>query len=180
MVLSILSMAVGNIAAIVQTNIRRMLAYSSMAHMGYLLLGFVSGTPAGFGASLFYVLVYALMSLVAFAILAFMSTTTIEVNEIDDLRGLHQRHPWLAFLMLIVMFSMAGIPPSAGFFAKIAVLIALVHVHLVWLAAIALLFAVLGAYYYLRVVKTMYFESPVQGVESLKLEGMAKQLALLS
>ena len=177
MALAILSMSIGNIAAIIQTNIRRMLAYSSMAHMGYLLLGFVSGTEAGFGAAMFYMLVYAIMSLGAFAVLTLMSRAGAEVNTIHDLRGLNTRHPWLAFLMLIIMFSMAGIPPSAGFFAKIAVLMSLVHVHLVWLAALALLFAVMGAYYYLRVVKTMYFDLP-DNQTPIVIDGMSKQIAI--
>lgn len=177
MIVSILSMLTGNLVAIVQTNIRRMLAYSSIAHMGYMLLGLVSGVASGFGAAMFYTIVYAIMSLGAFGILMLISRTGSEVQTINDLRGLNRRNPWLAFMMLLVMFSMAGIPPSAGFFAKIAVLVALVHVHLVWLAALALIFAIIGAYYYLCVVKTMYFDEPEE-TSNIEIKGFGKQLGI--
>lgn len=177
MVISILSMGVGNIVAIVQNNIRRMLAYSSIAHIGYMLLGLVSGVASGFGAAMFYTLVYAIMSLGAFGVLMLISNAGYEVQSIDDLRGLNARNPWLAFLMLLIMFSMAGVPPSAGFFAKIAVLVSLVHVHLVWLAALALIFAIIGAYYYLRVVKVMYFDVPEDHTPII-INGFGKQLGI--
>lgn len=171
-VIAILSMALGNIVAIVQTNIRRMLAYSSIAHMGYLLLGFIAGSGLGYGAALFYVIVYAIMSLGAFGLIVLLSKSGIEIENIDDLKGLHHRNPWLAFLWLVLMFSLAGIPPSAGFFAKITVLEALVVAHFVWLAALALVFAIIGAYYYIRVVKTMYFDEPVtSGVVAINNRG---------
>jgi len=160
MMLAILSMALGNLVAIVQTSIKRMLAYSSIAHMGYMLLGILAGNAAGYGASMFYMIIYTIMSLGAFGILVILSRGDVEIDAIDDLKGLNARNPWLAFMMLLIMFSMAGVPPSAGFFAKISVLEALVQVHLVWLAALALFFAVIGAYYYLRVVKVMYFDAP--------------------
>ncbi|NNM58608.1 MAG: NADH-quinone oxidoreductase subunit NuoN [Legionellales bacterium] len=174
---AILSMLIGNLVAIVQTNIRRMLAYSSIAQMGYMLLGLVSGIGVGFGAAMFYIIVYAIMSLGAFGVLMLISRTGFEVHSINDLRGLNRRNPWLAFMMLLVMFSMAGIPPSAGFFAKIAVLVALVHVHLVWLAALALIFAIIGAYYYLCVVKVMYFEEPEE-TSLIEINGLGKQLGI--
>ena len=124
--IAILSMGVGNLVAIIQTNFKRMLAYSSIAHMGYMLLGLIAGTEAGYGAAMFYMIIYSIMSLGAFGLLVILSKSGYDVENISDLKGLHVRSPWLAFLMLIVMFSMAGIPPSAGFFAKIGVLEALV------------------------------------------------------
>lgn len=160
-VIAIASMAWGNIVAIVQTNFKRMLAYSSIAHMGYMSLGILVATPSGYSSAMFYILIYAIMSLGAFAILAILSKANIEIEKIGDLRGLNSRNPWLALMMLLLMFSMAGVPPTVGFFAKLGVLEALVDAHFIWLAALALLFAVIGAYYYLAVVKVMYFEEPV-------------------
>ena len=159
-VLTVLSIGLGNLVAIVQTNLKRLIAYSSIAHMGYLLLGIISATIMGYGATLFYVLTYALMSLAALAIVVILSQQGEELEHIADLKGLNKRNPWLAFMVLIVMFSMAGIPPTVGFFAKLFVLQALVDAHLVWLAVYALLFAIVGAYYYINIVKVMYFEEP--------------------
>jgi NADH-quinone oxidoreductase subunit N len=160
--LSVLSMLVGNIAAIVQTSIRRMFAYSTIAHAGYMLLGVCAATPAGFAASLFYTVVYSLMSIGSFALLTLLSQRGIEINDINDLKGLNERHPKLALVMLVVLFSMAGIPPTVGFFAKLGVLQALVYapVNLIWLACLAIVLAVVGSYYYLRVIKVMYFDVP--------------------
>jgi NADH-quinone oxidoreductase subunit N len=154
------SIVFGNIVAIVQTNIKRMLAYSSIAHMGYMSLGLIAATPDGYSSAMFYMFIYAIMATGAFAIVTLMSKSGIEAEHINDYRGLNTRNPWLAFMMLLLMFSMAGIPPTAGFFAKLGVLNALVHAHLVWLAAVALIFAVIGSYYYLAIVKVMYFEEP--------------------
>lgn len=159
MIVAILSMALGNLVAIVQTNIKRMLAYSSIAHMGYMFLGLVAGTPSGYGAALFYMISYSVMSLGAFGVIVLMSHQGFEAESIEDFKGLNQRSPWLAFIMLLTMFSMAGIPPIVGFFAKVAVLEALINVHLIWLAALALGFAIIGMYYYLKVVKVMYFDT---------------------
>lgn len=159
-VIAVLSMALGNIVAIVQSNFKRMLAYSSISHMGYMLLGLIAGTPAGYASALFYMTSYSIMSLGAFGMIVLLSRAGFESENIDDLRGLNQSNPWLAFLMLLVMFSMAGVPPIVGFFAKAAVFEALVGAHLVWLAVVALAFAIIGAYYYLRVVKVMYFDKP--------------------
>jgi NADH-quinone oxidoreductase subunit N len=160
-IVALLSMAVGNIVAIVQTNIKRMLAYSSIAHMGYMSLGLLTATPDGYAAAMFYMIIYAIMSMAAFAVVVILSRAGFEAENIKDFRGLNSRNPWLALMMLLVMFSMAGIPPTVGFFAKLGVLEALVSAHYVWLAAIALVFAVIGAYYYLAIVKVMYFEEPV-------------------
>ena len=161
-VISVLSMAVGNLGAIIQTNIKRMLAYSSIAHMGYMLLGFCSSTPEGYSASLFYMFGYVVMTLGAFGLIVSLSRLGFEANYIDDLSGLNQRSPWLAFMMMLVMFSLAGIPPMIGFIAKLGVLEALISVHHTYLAVAAILFAVIGAFYYIRIVKVMYFESPKQ------------------
>ena len=159
-------MALGNIAAIIQNNIRRMLAYSAIAHMGYMLLGFISGTAIGYSASLFYVFAYALMTLAALGALIVASNQGFAVENLEDLRGLNSRNPWVAFMILIVMFSLAGIPPSIGFFAKMGVLQAIISVHLTWLAVLSLIFAIIGAYYYIRVVKVMYFE-PIEDTAPL-------------
>src|SRR3990167_5898104 len=161
-VLSLLSMGLGNFAAIVQSNLKRMLAYSSIAHAGYMLLGVICATPRGYAASLFYTITYTIMTLGAFGIIVLMNRAGIEVENIDDFRGLNNRHPWLAFIMLMVMFSLAGVPPLVGFIAKVGLLEALIRVHLVWLAVLAILFAIIGAYYYLHVVKVMYFERPTE------------------
>ena len=160
-VISVLSMALGNLAAIAQSNIKRMLAYSSIAHMGYMMLGLVAATPQGYGAALFYMMTYALMTVAAFGLVAIMNQAGYESNQINDLRGLNTRNPWLALMMLLTMFSLAGIPPIIGFMAKVSVIEALIGIHLIWLAALALLFAIIGVYYYIRVVKVMYFENPI-------------------
>lgn len=159
--IAVLSIGIGNLVAIVQTNIKRMLAYSSIAHIGYMLLGILTATAAGYAASMFYIIIYATMALGAFAIVVLLSRAGIEAENISDFRGLNHRNPWLAFMMLLIMFSMAGIPPTVGFFAKLGVLEALVEVHMIWLAALAIGFAVIGAYYYLAIVKVMYFEEPI-------------------
>lgn len=159
-IISILSMAIGNIVAVVQTNFKRLLAYSSISHMGYMLLGLIAGDSNGYSASVFYIASYALMTLGGFAMVVLLSRAGIEAESISDLKGLNSRSPWLAFMLLLIMFSMAGVPPTVGFFAKLAVLEALVNVNLIWLAALALIFAIVGSYYYIAVVKVMYFEKP--------------------
>jgi len=161
-VVSILSMFGGNVLAIAQSNIKRMLAYSSIAHIGYTLLGVLAGpqSSTGYSAAMFYITTYVIVAAGAFAIIALLSHEGIELDKLDDYRGLNARHPWLAFMMLLLMFSMAGVPPTVGFFAKLGLLQALVEAHYVWLAALALVFAIIGAYYYLRIVMLMYFEEP--------------------
>lgn len=161
-VLAVLSMALGNVIAIAQSNIKRMLAYSAISHMGFLLLGILSTTPAGYSAALFYVLIYAVMSAGAFGMVILLSRAGFEAERLEDFKGLNQRSPWHAFLMLIVMFSMAGVPPTVGFYAKLLVIQSVVSAGMVWLAVLSVLFAVIGAYYYLRVVKLMYFDEPVE------------------
>jgi len=159
-VMAVLSLAIGNVTAIVQTNLKRMLAYSTIGHMGYVLLGILSGDLVGYGASMFYVVVYMLMNLGAFGMILLLSRSGFEAENLDDFKGLNQRSPWYAFLMLLVMFSMAGVPPTVGFFAKLAVLQAIISAGFVWLAVVAVLFSLIGAYYYLRLVKLMYFDTP--------------------
>ncbi|HFQ91406.1 MAG TPA: NADH-quinone oxidoreductase subunit NuoN, partial [Chromatiales bacterium] len=159
-ILAALSIAVGNVVAIAQGNIKRMLAYSTISHVGFLFLGVLAGTDEGYSAAMFYVLVYALMSLGAFGMVILLSRAGFEADNIADFKGLNERSPWFAFMMLILMFSMAGVPPTVGFYAKLAVLSAVVDVGLVWLAVFGVLFAVVGAFYYLRIVKFMYFEKP--------------------
>lgn len=159
-ILALLSVAVGNIVAIAQTNLKRMLAYSTISHMGFFLFGILSGIASGYGASLFYVLVYAVMSAGAFGMILLLSDKGFEADQISDFSGLSRRSPLLAFLMMMLMFSMAGIPPFAGFFAKFSVIMSLIKVDLVWVAVIAVLLAVIGAFYYLRIIKTMYFDEP--------------------
>jgi NADH-quinone oxidoreductase subunit N len=157
-VLSILSMAVGNIIAISQTNLKRMLAYSTIAHIGFLLLGVLTGDSGGYAASMFYVIVYALMGLGGFGMIVLLSRAGFEADKLEDFKGLNERSPWFAFMMAILMFSMAGVPPFLGFWAKFAVLETVVRSGMVWLAVVAVIFAIIGAYYYLRVIKLMYFD----------------------
>jgi len=160
-VMAVLSLAVGNITAIAQTNLKRMLAYSTISHMGFLLLGILSGDLNGYGSGMFYVIVYMVMNLGAFGMIMLLSRSGFEAENLDDFRGLNQRSPWYAFMMLLLMFSMAGVPPTVGFYAKLSVLQAVVNAGYVWLAVVAVLFALIGAFYYLRVVKLMYFDTPL-------------------
>lgn len=171
--IAILSMALGNFIAIAQVNIKRMLAFSAIAHAGYMLLGVIAAESFGFASAMFYMMAYAIMSVAGFGLLALLSRAGVEIETLEDLKGLNTRNPWMAFMMLIVMFSMAGIPPTIGFFAKMGVLEALIRVNEVGLAAVALLFAIIGAYYYIRVVKVMYFEDPVDATPLPKPAGDA-------
>lgn len=159
-VLAAASIAIGNVVALAQTNIKRLLAYSTISHIGFMLLGILTGTVAGYAGAMFYILVYALMTLGAFGMVVLLSRAGFEAERLEDFKGLNERSPWFAFMMLIIMFSTAGIPPTVGFYAKLAVLRALVDIGMVWLAVFAVIFSVVGAAYYLRVVKYMYFEKP--------------------
>ncbi|TCV97423.1 NADH dehydrogenase subunit N [Luteibacter rhizovicinus] len=164
-VLAVLSLAIGNLVAIVQTNLKRLLAYSTISHMGYLLIGLVNATPEGYSASMFYAISYALTSAAAFGVILVLARSGFECEEIDDLKGLNQRSPWFAFLMLLVMFSLAGVPPLFGFFGKLLVLQAAISAGMLWLAIVGAVAAIIGLYYYLRVVKVMYFDQPVEGTD---------------
>lgn len=161
-ILSALSMALGNLTAIVQTNIKRMLAYSTISHVGFLLLGILAGTREGYAAAMFYTVVYVLMAVGAFGVIILLSRAGFEAENIDDFKGLNDRNPWLAFLMMVIMMSMAGIPFLVGFYAKWVVLQAVVDIGLVWLAILGVVFSVIGAFYYLRVVKCIYFDKAEQ------------------
>lgn len=156
--LAILSMGTGNLIAIAQTNLKRMLAYSTISHVGFLLLGILTGTAAGYAASMFYVIVYALMSLGGFGVILLLSRKGFEAELLADLKGLNERNSWYAFIMLILMLSMAGVPPFLGFWAKWSVLSQVVQADMVWLAVVAVAFAIIGAFYYLRIIKLMYFD----------------------
>ena len=160
--LAVASLILGNVVAIAQSNIKRMLAYSTISHMGFMLLGILAGTTHGYGAAMFYICVYVIMGLGAFGMILLMSRQGFEAEQLDDFKGLNQRHPWFAFMMLIMMFSMAGVPPTVGFWAKLAVLEAVVSIGYVWLAVLAVLLSLVGAFYYLRVVKLMYFDEASQ------------------
>lgn len=183
-VLAILSMAIGNIIAIAQTNIKRMLAYSTISHVGFILLGILSGTDNGYSSAMFYVVVYSLMGVGGFGMIILLSRSGFEADKLDDFKGLNERSPWMAAMMLILMFSMAGVPPTVGFYAKLAVLQSVVDVGLVWLAVTAVVFSVIGAFYYLRVVKVMYFDKPldnsnIEAGMDMKLVLSANSLAML-
>jgi len=158
--LAVLSMAVGNLAAIAQTNIKRMLAYSTISHMGFMLLGILSANQNGYSSAMFYVMVYVLMSLGTFGMVLLLSRKGFEADKLDDFKGLNRRNPWYAFIMLLLMFSMAGVPPTVGFYAKLSVLQAVLGAGYVWLAVVAVLLSLIGAFYYLRIVKLMYFDAP--------------------
>ena len=168
-VLSVLSMAVGNLAAIAQTSLKRMLAYSAISHMGFMLLGIVTGVVSGdaryalnaYSSSMFYVISYVLMSAGTFGMILLMARAGFEADNLDDYKGLNKRSPWFAAIMMMLMFSMAGVPFFIGFFAKFSVLQAVVAADYLWLAIVAILFSLIGAFYYLRVVKLMYFDAPV-------------------
>lgn len=157
--LAVLSLVLGNVAAIAQTNIRRMLAYSTISHVGFILLGLVSGSPAGVQAALFYTIVYVIMAAGAFGFLVMLGSRGQDVNELDDLRGLWQRSPWFTLMMVLLMISMIGVPPLAGFYAKWWVLAALLNAGYMGLAIVGVLTSVIGAFYYLRVIRLMLFDN---------------------
>ncbi len=160
MIMAILSMGLGNIVAIAQTNIKRMLAYSTISHIGFLLLGVLTATKEGYSASMFYTIVYALMSMGSFGMILLLSRAGFEAENIDDFKGLNERSPWYAFIMMILMLSMAGVPPMLGFWAKWSVLNQVVASGFVWLAVVAVLFSVIGAFFYLRIIRLMYVDKP--------------------
>lgn len=184
-ILSVLSMGVGNILAIAQTNLKRMLAYSTIAHVGFLFLGIVAGSNAGYSASMFYIIVYAFMSLGGFAMIVLLGHAGFEADRIDDFKGLNDRNPWYAFLMLILMMSMAGVPPFLGFWAKWSVLREVVAAGMTWLAVVAVIFSIIGVFYYLRVIRMMYFEkaqeaAPIAAGPDMRIMVSANALAILA
>jgi NADH-quinone oxidoreductase subunit N len=166
--LAVLSMAIGNVVAIAQTNLKRMLAYSTISHVGFILLGILAGTSVGYEASLYYTIVYVVMAIGGFGMIILLSRAGFESDALDDFKGLNARSPWFAAVMLMLMFSMAGVPPFVGFWAKLAVIQAVLGIGQTWLAVVAVAFSVIGAYYYLRIVKLMYFD---EASETAALEG---------
>jgi NADH-quinone oxidoreductase subunit N len=178
MILAALSLAAGNLVAIAQTNIKRMLAYSTISHVGFLILGVLAGTLQGYSAALFYTITYVLMVTAAFGIILILSKAGFEAENISDFKGLNERNPWLAFLMLLVMMSMAGIPFLVGFYAKLIVLQAAIAAGLIWLAILAVVFSVIGAFYYLRIVKYMYFDKVETGDEVFEIAALDTKIAI--
>jgi NADH-quinone oxidoreductase subunit N len=161
-VLAVLSMAIGNIVAIAQTNLKRMLAYSTISHVGYILLGILSGTAQGYQAAMFYMISYVIVAAGAFGMILLLARQGFEADKIADFRGLNARSPWFAGMMAILMFSLAGLPPFIGFWAKLGVIQAVLGVNYTWLGVVAVLFSVVGAFFYLRIVKLMYFDEPTE------------------
>ncbi|MDP3223456.1 MAG: NADH-quinone oxidoreductase subunit N, partial [Rubrivivax sp.] len=188
-VLAVASLVVGNVAAIAQTNLKRMLAYSTIAQMGFIVLGLSAGVVSGntlsagnaYSSSMFYLVAYVLTTLGTFGLIMFLSRQGFEAEEISDLAGLSQRSPWVAGVMTIFMFSLAGLPPMVGFFAKLAVIQALVSTNVtlyIVLAVVAVMASLVGAFYYLRVVKVMWFDAPVASVLIQRTQGVTALLAL--
>ena len=169
-VISILSMAIGSFVAIAQTNLKRMLAYSTIGHVGFILLGILAGTTSGYQAAMFYTLTYVLMATAAFGLILLLARKGFEAERLDDFKGLNERSPWFAAMMLMVMFGMAGVPPFVGFFAKLYVLRAVIDAGLTWLAVTAVVFSIISAYYYIRLVKLMYFDRAPANARSVRAE----------
>jgi NADH-quinone oxidoreductase subunit N len=183
-VLCVLSLGIGNLVAIAQTNLKRMLAYSTISHVGFIFMGFIAGTEDGLSAAMFYTFAYVLMAAAAFGMIILLSRRGYEAERLEDFKGLNARSPWFALVMLMVMFSMAGVPPFVGFYAKLVVLGSVLDAGLVWLAAVGMLFAVIGAYYYIRVVWYMYFadatdDTPLVAAHDMRIVISANALGLL-
>jgi NADH-quinone oxidoreductase subunit N len=184
-VLCVLSLGIGNLVAIAQPNLKRMLAYSTISHVGFIFMGFIAGTDEGIQAAMFYTFAYVLMAAAAFGMIIVLSRKGFDAERIEDFKGLNARSPWFALVMLMIMFSMAGVPPFIGFYAKLVVLESVLSSGLVWLAAVGVLFAVIGAFYYIRVVWYMYFaepedRTPLNAQADLKIAISANGLGLLA
>lgn len=185
-VLAVLSLILGNLVGVAQTNLKRMLAYSSISQIGFVLLGVLSGivdgnaksAPDAYGGALFYIITYVLTTVGSFGLIQLLARKGFECEQIADLRGLNQRSPWMAFVMLILMFSLAGLPPTVGFYAKLSVLQSTVASGQIWLAVLAVMASLVGAFYYLRVVKTMYFDAPVDGADIEATNGARAMMAV--
>jgi NADH-quinone oxidoreductase subunit N len=182
--LAVASLVVGNLFAIAQTNLKRMLAYSTISHVGFLFLGLAAADANGYAAAMFYAISYAIMATAGFGAIVLLSRRGFEADQIADFRGLARRSPWHAWMVLAVMASLAGVPPFLGFWAKLGVLRAAVNADLLWLALVGVVFAVVGAYYYLRVVKVMFFEEPTEQYQpvinaDVQLRGLFTANALL-
>lgn len=170
MILAVFSIITGNIAAIAQTNIKRMLAYSTISHMGFMLLGMLSGvinnnlyqSVYAYSSSLFYLVSYVITTLGIFGVILLISNSnSLTIENLQDFKGLNKRSPWIAIIMFVLMFSMTGIPPTMGFYAKFYVLQATLNAGHIWLLTIVIIFSVIGAFYYLRIIKLMYFDDPI-------------------
>jgi NADH-quinone oxidoreductase subunit N len=167
-ILAALSLIVGNITGIVQRNVKRMLAYSAISNMGFVLLGLLAGVVDGktsaaasaYGSAMFYSIIYLVTTLGSFGVVMLLGRKDFEADTLDDFKGLNQRNPVYAFVMMVMMFSLAGIPPTVGFYSKLAVLEATMNAGLTWLAVLAVITSLFGAFYYLRIVKLMYFDEP--------------------
>jgi NADH-quinone oxidoreductase subunit N len=189
-ILSVLSLGVGNLFAIAQTNLKRMLAYSTISQVGFVLLGLIGAGVAAkagnadaainaFSSSLFYIVTYVLTTLATFGMIQFLAREGFEAEEIDDFKGLGKKSPWLAGVMLVMMFSLAGLPPLVGFWAKLAVLGAVVDAGMLWLAVYAVMMSLIGAFYYIRVVKAMFFDEPVDSLP-VQVDGDARAVMALN
>ncbi len=178
--LAALSLLVGNLIAIAQTNIKRMFAYSTISHMGFVLMGILAGTQSGYAASMFYIITYAIIAMGGFAVVIYLSREGYEADQLADLKGLSARHPWVAFMMMLFLFSMAGVPPTVGFYAKLSVITAVVDANVIWLAVFGVVMSVIGAYYYLRAIKLMYFDKPDDATNSARSPVQWDLTALLS
>ncbi len=176
-VLSVLSIAIGNVVAVAQTNLKRMLAYSTISHIGYILLGILAGTAQGYQAAMFYMISYVVVAAGAFGMILLLGRQGFEADQLVDFKGLNARSPWFAGMMAILMFSLAGLPPFIGFWAKLGVIQAVLDVSYTWLAVVAVLFSVVGAFFYLRLVKLMYFDEPT---DSTALGGSVLMRTVLS
>lgn len=184
MLLAVLSIALGNVVAIVQTNLKRMFAYSTISHVGFLLLGVLTATSDGYAAAMYYTIVYTLMTLGGFGVILLLSRAGFEADNLEDFKGLNHQHPWYAFIMMILLLAMAGMPPLLGFWAKLTVLSEVVNSGYITLAVVAVIFSVIGAFYYLRVIKLMYFDKPEADVpleagNEMRLALSANGLAIL-
>ena len=177
-ILAALSMIVGNLLAIAQTNIKRMLAYSTISHVGFLLLGIIAANPEGYSASMFYAITYAFTTLAAFGVLLALSRGGYEAVHLNDLAGLAKRNILLAAVMMIAMISLAGVPPMVGFYAKLVVLKAAVGSDFLWLAVVGVAMSVIGAFYYLRIIKLMFFDEPVLPVSAVASPDVSAGLAI--
>jgi NADH-quinone oxidoreductase subunit N len=178
-VLAVLSMAIGNVVAIAQTNMKRMLAYSTISHVGFILMGILAGTAQGYQAAMFYTITYVIVATGAFGMIVLLSRQGFEADTLDDFKGLNARSPWFAGMMAIFMFSLAGVPPFIGFYAKLGVIQAVLGVGYLWIAVVAVLFSVVGAYYYLRILKLMYFDEAVD-LELLDGSGLMRTMLSLN
>ena len=167
-VLALLSMIIGSFVAIVQTSLKRMLAYSTISHVGFLLMGILAGTEQGYQAAMFYTITYVIMAAAGFGMILLLARTGFEADQLTDFAGLNRRSPWFAAMMMFVMFGMAGVPPFVGFYAKFAVIWAALEAGFAWLAVAAVVLSVISAFYYLRLVKIMYFDEPADDVPALE------------